>query len=110
MSAAVRRRNSFGDPCAIPRPCDVDRSRVYRAECATLLSAARHQPYRSPTCRADQRATIDDVADRAGRQGENEEWHACMNVPMSEMTSAMSRLRKIGVRNGCHGLGGPSAP
>ena len=30
----------------------------------------------------------------------------CMNVPMSETTSAMSKLRKIGVRSGRHKLGG----
>src|SRR5260370_4096136 len=31
----------------------------------------------------------------------------CMKVPMSDMTSAISRLRKSGVRRGRHRLGGP---
>jgi hypothetical protein len=31
----------------------------------------------------------------------------CMNVPMSETTSAISSRRKIGVRSGCHN---PAAP
>ena len=33
----------------------------------------------------------------------------CMNVPISDMTSASSRLRKSGVRNGRHGLPAPTA-
>ena len=32
----------------------------------------------------------------------------CMNVPMSDMTSARRRFRNIGVRSGRHGLGAAS--
>src|SRR5712691_1245164 len=33
----------------------------------------------------------------------------CMNVPMSEMTSARNRFLKVGVRRGLQRLAGPSA-